>query len=107
MAEKALSVQDICKIIASCHKYGVTELTFGELHVLVKPNHKNPEKVFAESTPTAAIPEEKQEIIVANAEAEKLAEEKVRTSFLVLEDPLELERRIANGELIDEIADDR
>jgi hypothetical protein len=99
VAEVTLSTRDICKLIATCHKSGVTEFKFGTLQM----NFREPEKLTEESTLPAAIPEEIQRKFNEETLAvQKLDDEIDQTSFLLIEDPLDMERRIADGELIDE-----
>lgn len=99
------AVKDICRLIVACKENGVSELKFGELHLLFG---NGPEKSPEEITPSAAIPSEDlkaQEQVSKEAEAQlRFAEEQDDVSLMVLEDPAEMERRIANGELIDEVA---
>lgn len=103
MRELTLSTKDICKIITTCSKCGVSEITFGDLTL----NFHAPARAMNDSIPAAAIPREAIENVSSDlSDSEKEMDEKERTALLVLEDPLELERRIGNGELVDEDSGD-
>jgi len=99
-----LSTNDICKLISTCKKNGVIEFTFGELHLSLA----SPEKARKNEAPQAAIPDE---TFLKEQEQEfrrihKMDQDKDDTAMLLVEDPLEMERRIANGELADEDTND-
>lgn len=88
-----LKTKDIILIIEACSKYNVSEFKFEEL-LLQFREASHPEKIDEFPITPAAIPE---------GEDRDLIEEKERVENLLIEDPLEMERRIADGELVDEI----
>lgn len=87
-----LSTKDVCTILKACKQYGVTEFVLGDLHLSLRPTANR----LKADIPTAAIPAEE---IQKNLDAENFSAEKEENAFLVIEDPQEMERRIANGEL--------
>lgn len=99
MKERTLSTKDVCKLIVACKKNGVTKLSFGDLELSLD----NPAKIIQDESPQAAIPDET--FLKAQEEKNKLDVDKDDTALLLIEDPLEMERRIGNGELIDEVSE--
>lgn len=99
------TVKDICRLIVACKENGVVELKLGTLHLLFGPA---PASAPQEITPQAAIPREDlgtqppSELQVDPELADELGDRE-DVELMVIENPLELERRIASGELIDEI----
>lgn len=98
-----LNADDLCKLIKACKEAGVTELSFGLLKINFGPQTK------VEESPRANQPEQ---IEVNQAEANrkleilttlvKEAEEKDSSAMLLIDDPLEMENRIASGDWIDD-----
>lgn len=100
-----MTVKDVIRLIVACKENGVTEFQFGELRLLFGTR---PEKPSEEIAPSAAIPSENlkaQEQVSEFAQAEDAQlQEEEDVALMVVEDPLEMERMIADGVLIDEIA---
>lgn len=100
------TVKDICRLIVACKENGVTELQFGSLRLFFG---KAPASAIEEITPQAVIPREDlraqgpEQTVSPELAAELRDQEDVE--LMVVEDPLEFERRIASGELIDEITE--
>lgn len=103
MKKEEPSVKDICRLIVACKENGVSELKIGTLHLFFG---NAPARAVEKITPEAAIPPEDlkaqdQENEIAAAQSKDEDE----VSLMVIEDPVELERRIASGEMIDEITE--
>ena len=102
MKERTLSTKDICKLIQACKSSGVNEFKLDTLQIIFRTEN---------AAPPAAIPEQVLKNTHSgiesykNLRAQKLADEKEDTALLIIENPLEMERRIASGELIDEAED--
>lgn len=98
-----LSVRDVLKLVRACRVNGVRELKLGELTLVLEV----PEKDFVETPHSAAIPrgsKRKADAISQEVQEKfKFSEEQDEVALLLIEDPLEMEKRIENGELIDEV----
>jgi hypothetical protein len=99
------SVNEICKIIKVSRVTGVVELTLGELHVRFSEKAM-PQKIknFSSDKPTASetAPSDTPEFrkfLVSQQELEAELEAKEELESLMVSNPLEYERRLANGEL--------
>lgn len=84
-----MKTQDIIQLIEACSKHKVVELTFEGVNVVFNKGPSEPAKLqdFG-PTPSAAIPKSEDD------ERDQVAE-------LLITDPLEMEKRIADGELVD------
>lgn len=94
-------MRDVCSIIKACKDNGVTELKFGELCLKLG----GPEKAHEIEAPAAAIPFEDPKAQEKLNEQLRLDAEKDDTALQLILNPFEMERRIANGELIDEASE--
>lgn len=100
------SVKDFCRLLAACKENGVTELKNGELHLRFGTA---PTRETETITPEATIPLGDQK--AQDQENERLIGEQLEfadredTSLMVIEDPAEMERKIASGEFVDEVID--
>ncbi len=104
MKNRTLSSKDIRQIIKACSDHGVLELEFEGLSLKLY----RPEKALSVSAPTAAIPDEsvfQEQVSDEQRQLSFLNEEKDDVALMVIESPFEMERRIAEGELIDEGAE--
>jgi hypothetical protein len=98
-----LSVRDVLKLVRACRVNGVREFKLGELTLVLG----DPEKESTETPHSAAIPrgsKRKAEALSKEVQERfKFSEEQEEVALLLIEDPLEMEKRIENGELIDEV----
>ncbi len=98
-----LSVRDVLRIVRACKVNGVRELKLGELSLVLD----SPEKSVEETTPSAAIPGGKRKVDEAQSRETQMkldfVEEQEEVALMLIEDPLEMEKRIASGDLIDEV----
>ena len=85
-----INLGELRKIVSLCRKGGIAEIRTREIYIKFQGA---PEKRIL----PAAIPVEENPI------KGRLSQEKEDTALLLLEDPLEMERRIGSGELIDEV----
>lgn len=105
--KKTLTAKDVCDIIESCAKHGITELKFGDLQLGFKP--KTESHVTAPLTnPTGEeIPETKhEEQTKAALEQDEATLKADRMNQMFLEDPLAAESLLENEELEDDDDDD-
>lgn len=99
------SVEDICKIIKVSRVTGVVELTLGELHVRFsekampqkRKNFSSDKPTASETAPSPNPDHEK--FLVSQQELETELDAKEELESLMVSNPLEYERRLANGEL--------
>jgi len=93
-----LKCDDLCTLIKACKENGVIEFSFDKLQISFR------QQAIVEKAPTASKPIESEEARIAepepNPELERVREEEDKSAMLVLEDPLEMEKRIALGELV-------
>lgn len=98
-----LSVRDVLRIVRACKVNGVRELKLGELSLVLD----TPEKGIEETIPSAAIPRGKRKVEEAQSRETQMkldfVEEQDQVALMLIEDPLEMEKRIASGDLIDEV----
>lgn len=99
----AFTAQEIGEIIRECKQQGVTKLTVGDLHLTFEPKAQTalPEVPVETKPPEAAISEQ-----VQNKQDEEAAEQAEldfrdrQIDEMLIENPLEAERLIAEGELV-------
>lgn len=96
-SSQPFSPKDVCKLIKTCQKSGVSELKLGGLELHFVPKVKKPE-------PKA---EEKADVSGKDVEEKALLQEELKlrdtqVDNLLLESPSEYERRIIEGDLEDE-----
>lgn len=101
--DATLSVRDVLRIVRACKVNGVRELKLGELSLVLG----TPEKDSEETIPSAAIPRGKRQVDEVQSRETQMKldfiEEQEEVALMLIEDPLEMEKRIASGELIDEV----
>jgi hypothetical protein len=103
-----LTVEEACVIISASAKEGVTTLKWGDLEV----TFGRPQVLFPEPSPFATIPgppqpvpnHEDQDQEALLAEEVRLREERI--AEVAINDPVEYERMVAEGELDDAIQKD-
>jgi hypothetical protein len=103
-----LKSEDVIKIIRECSTTGVSEITYGELHVkfgatVVKTQLFH--TVGSEESPLPT-PEDETSAAAKQIEAESIEIDEIETrsqqiAELILSDPFEFEKQIASGELED------
>ena len=98
-----MNVNDIRKIIVFCKKNGVKEIEFDNL----KLRFGDSEKIIEMRSPQAAIPRVEKKLNNSVKARRDEDVERDEAGLLVLQDPLELERRYSTGELIDETNDNQ
>ena len=92
-----LNAKDICDIIKACKGSGISELAVGDLII----RRGNPE-ALVEGIPTArAKPLLEEKIGVESLQTDEQMTKEDRLALLQLEDPLEYERLMLAGDLID------
>lgn len=105
MANSKLPTRDVLKLIAACNKNGVTKFKLGDLEI----NLERANKLAQESqVPTATIPEnipQNTQLSFPESAESRLEQEKEDIAMMLIEDPLEMESRIARGELVDEVTE--
>jgi hypothetical protein len=92
-----LSAADVCVIIESCSKHGVSDLSFGDLKVTFK-GHPIAQEItgFTELTP------ELQEVVAAEVlERDELKLKQELLERMMVEDPVEYENMLTAGDLTD------
>lgn len=111
-----LDAADICTIIEACAKFGVSKLSFADLHVHLGPQSDVPKIEPHSSTndaamsdvvasPEAAISEEKHKKFTEEAIVySELETREDQLDNMIIENPSEYERLMTEGELED--ADD-
>src|SRR5574343_337877 len=102
--EKALSSEDVCRIIEASAKHGVRLLKLADLHIELGPTAPSPYAPLLETpTPAAAVAEPDHERISKEGlAAEELQTREDQIAELILTDPLAAEEMIRLGELEDE-----
>ncbi len=101
--EKGLSAHQICSIIKECHYHDVSKFKFGGLEIDFGSSLCN---CTENAEALNNIEEMDVSIIQKTEQADLLRDEVDRRetdlSQLVIDDPVELERQIAKGELVEE-----
>ena len=106
--EKAFNFKEVTHIIRLCHQLGV-ELSFGDLKVIPRlPAKESP--VSQKAPPADTMPDEKILNIQKEEQEKSLTKDELelrqdQIDFLHITNPLEAERMISSGELVDD-ADD-
>lgn len=96
---KLLMPNDIATIIEACGKAGVRTLKYGDLYLAFGPAPKIENKI------EAAIPDHD----AINAETLEQDEQEIRDErlrMMLIEDPVEYERQLRDGELTDDASDE-
>ena len=100
----AFTAQEISEIIRECKQQGVSKLTVGDLHLVFEPQARTmivPEVSVETKPPEAAISEQDQSKQAVEAtEQEELEFRDRQIDEMLIENPLEAERLIAEGELV-------
>lgn len=113
MAEQksVLSVADICRILKACGEASVTELKFGDLHV--RRDSQSPAAAPSASVEPAPAPPPTAEIVETQRKESERAQiqaevtlRQQQLSQMLIEDPLEAERLLSQGDLIDDAFDE-
>ena len=95
----SFSVSDIERIIEVCHEKGVGEIDVGGLKLKFKEAAVEPRAVPL-YPPQVAVNHEQQ--AKDSLAVDELREKEERLGLLLLENPEEFERQLANGELLEE-----
>ncbi len=99
MKANTITATELCAIIVSCKANGVSEFIFDKLQIRFGPH------TTVLQAPTANQPGETEAQEPTKAQLELIAlqerenEEEEKDSLSVLEDPFEMEQRIARGDL--------
>lgn len=110
---KSLSPNEIRVILEACEKTGVAELAFGDFQVIfgLKPRKiweesdqslAQPEPFQSHSRPTVGIVGIQENIARKALEDDEIALKEDQIADLLIEDPVELERMVRDGEITDE-----
>jgi hypothetical protein len=92
--EKHFSASDICSIVKSCGENGVGEFTLGKLKVTFKGNLTPVSQQEEVST------ELQEAVSVELTERDELAHKEAMLAQMEIEDPVEFERLMTSGDLI-------
>ena len=90
----ALKVDEICALIKQCSESGVTEITFGELHISFASK-------AIEALPEQAIAGTEPEKIEQDLERKEIEDKEDLLAHMLVEDPVAYERLRLAGELED------
>jgi hypothetical protein len=98
-----LSATEICEIIKQCGLSGVSQLTFNGLSVklgLPHIEHSRPDEVHQGTAPVSQQhqPSQTREAVIED----QLRQTERELDQLLINDPLEYERQIRSGDLVDE-----
>jgi hypothetical protein len=93
--EKGFSAADICSIVKICGESGVVEFTLGKLKVTFKDTRTQAIE------PAESISQEQQDAVVEEVtERDELAHKEAMLAQMEIEDPVEFERLMTSGDLI-------
>ena len=102
----AFTAQDISAIIRECKQQGVASLTVGDLHLVFEPKAQTtsvPEVPVETKPPEAAISEQDRSKQAKEVlEQDELEYRQRQIDEMLINDPLEAERLIEQGELVED-----
>src|ERR1700744_5779822 len=100
-----LPASEVCAIIEACGKAGVRVLKFGGLYLQLGPAPVKLSGIYPLLDPKAPLPQTGPDHARQNAETLQRDEEEIRAEqlrMLMIENPLEYERQLRDGELSDD-----
>jgi len=101
---KELSAEEVCSILRVCGEAKVSVLKFRDLYVKfggTAESQKNDVPSALPITPEAEISDNSKQVAFEAIEKEMVLTKEERLALLQIEDPLEYERLVVNGELED------